>query len=628
MVRTEARVRQGVLTTGGPERSLAVGSSEWVRWLDQPGSRAFRFEHGELRFTARRELQRGNWYWYAYRRQDGRLRKAYLGRSTELTLARLVEVGARLHATVDDRPVARRLALGRQHNLPAELSSFLGRERELTELGRLLDTTRLLTLTGTGGVGKTRLALRLAHGVLGNSFDAVWLVELAALTDPTLVTPAVAQAVGVREEPGRTLLATLVTALGYGRVLLVLDNCEHLLDACASLAESLLLACPDLRILATSREPLGVTGEVAWRVPSLALPEGDVAVKDLASSEAVELFVERTRAARPGFVLSERNAPAVLELCRRLDAIPLALELAAAQVCFLTPEEILDRLHDRFRLLSRASRTAPRRQQTLRATVEWSYNLLTEAERRLFEQVSVFAGGFTLEAAEAVCAGDDVEAAKVLDLLSRLVDRSLVVMEPLREVEATRYRLLETLRAYGQQRLAERGELEAIRERHARWMAKCAQRAEQAFRRPEQGWWLWWVEREHEQDNVRAALGWALEREETELAVGLACSLALSWLLHGQWSEGLDWMKRVLALPEKVPTRERGMLLAHAVELSVFQGDVASNRPSGDLSTVHAWMNEYLALAETLGDEELVLGGTDSHTCSGSTASRWRECRR
>ncbi len=616
MARAMAHVRDGTLIVrdGQSDHALQVGSSAWARWLEEPRTTSFRFEHGTSSFTARKERQRTGWYWYAYRRRGGRLRKAYLGRSRDLTLEHLVKIGTRLcgpddhcraashqGATVPGPPCA-----ADRHNLPAELSSFLGRQSVMSELRRLLGTTRLLTLVGTGGVGKTRLALRLAAGLLQDAFDAVWLVELAALADPALVLPAVAQATGVREEPSRPLLATLATALGLGRVLLVLDNCEHLLDACAPLAASLLLACPTLRILATSREPLGVAGEVAWRVPSLKLPEVHMPVSDLVTSEAVALFVERAGAARPGFVLSERNAPAVLQLCHRLDGIPLAIELAAAQVRFLTPEEILARLDDRFYLLASASRASVRRQQTLRAMVEWSYNLLTGPERRLFERVSVFAGGFTLEAAEVVCAGGEIGATDILRLLSRLVDCSLVLPEPDEGAQVTRYRVLETLRAYGQERLVERGEAEEMRDRHARWMVARAQRAEQAFRRPGHGWWLWWVEREH--DNVRAALGWALERGQAELAVGLTCPLALSWLLHGQWSEGLDWTRRVLALPEKKPTRERGMLLAHAIELTIFQGDVSSNQPSGDLRAVRDWMLEYRALAEALHDEELMLG--------------------
>ncbi len=616
---SRAQVRESVLTfhEGGLDQMVPVGSGAWERWLEQPSSTAFRFEHGAARFTARRELQRGHWYWYAYRRRGGRLRKAYLGRSSDLTLDRLIDIGDRLDeptdhssgAASDGPPEARLILPGGRHNLPAEISSFLGRRAEAAEVRRLLTTTRLLTLTGTGGVGKTRLALHVVADLLGDVADSAWWVELAPLADPTLVPQAVAEATGVREEPGQPLLVTLARALGFGAVLLVLDNCEHLVDACARLVEHLLRVCPDLRILTTSREPLGVSGEVAWRVPSLALPAGgdDLSADDLARYEALQLFVERAQAAHPGFVPTEQNAPAVLELCQRLDGIPLAIELAAARVRALTPEEIATRLGDRFRLLSGGGRTAPPRHQALRAVVDWSYNLLTEAERRLFERLSVFAGGFTLEAAETVCTGGAIEATAILDLLSRLVDRSVVLVEHQGETGTTRYRLLETLRDYGRERLAAHGEADQVRERHATWMVELAQQAQRGFRGPEQSRWLRWAEREH--DNVRAALAWALEREEVELAVRLAAALSWSWLLHQRWSEGLDWAGRVLALSRPEPTRERALLLRGAVELTAFRGDLTSNRPSGNLGAVRRWVEEYLEIGETLGDDELVLGG-------------------
>ena len=619
MARTGARVSEGVLTfdEAGLDQMVPVGSVDWERWLEQPSTMAFRFEDGTARFTARRERQRGHSYWYAYRRRGGRLRKAYLGRSSDLTLDRLMTIGDRLAERFGDtpgvasdglpdaRPV---LPRGRQ-NLPCEISSFLGRRAETAEVRRLLTTARLLTLTGTGGVGKTRLALHVAADLLGEGAVRVWWVNLAPLADPTLVPQAVAEATGVREEPGQPLLVTLARALGFEAVLLVLDNCEHLVDACARLVEHLLRVCPDLRILATSREPLGVSGEVAWRVPSLALPAGgeDLSADDLARYEAMQLFVQRAQATRPGFALTEENAPAVLELCQRLDGIPLAIELAAARVRALTPGEIATRLGDRFRLLSSGDRTAPPRHQTLRAVVDWTYNLLTDSERRLFERLSVFAGGFTLEAAEAVCSGGAIEATEVFDLLSRLVDRSVVLAEHQGETGTTRYRLLETLRDYGQERLAAYGEADRVRERHATWLVELAQQAERAFRGPEQGRWLRRAEREH--DNVRAALTWALEREEVELAVRLAAGLSWSWLLHQRWSEGLDWVGRVLALSGPEPTRERALLLLGAVQLTAFRGDMTSNRPSGNLSAVRRWVEEYLEIGETLGDDELVLGG-------------------
>src|SRR5919202_5076504 len=358
------------------------------------------------------------------------------------------------------RGFARRAAP--RHNLPSGLSSFVGREQELAEVARRLGTARLMTLVGAGGVGKTRLALGVAAGVLASYPDGVWLTPLAALADAALVPQAVAAAVGVPERGGRPLLATLTEALRRRRALLLLDNCEHLIQACAELAETLLGACPDLRILATSREPLGLAGEMTWRVPSLTLPAPPPPPPEqLSEYEAVRLFIERAVAARPDFQVTNANAPAVAQVCWRLDGIPLAIELAAAWVRTLSVEQLAARLDDCFRLLVGGSRTAPARQQTLRGTIEWSYGLLGEPERRLFSRLAVFAGGWTLEAAELVCAGEPspaeprpmrdklagIAGEEVLGLLAHLVEKSLIVVEEARD-GTTRYRLLGVLRLY------------------------------------------------------------------------------------------------------------------------------------------------------------------------------------
>ena len=367
-----------------------------------------------------------------------------------------------------------------RHNLPCEMSSFVGREQQLADLVGLLGRARLLTLVGTGGVGKTRLALRLASTVLEQYPDGVWLVELTPFSDPSLLPRAVAVVLGVHERARRPLLEAVAAVLRGKRVLLVLDNCEHLVAGAADLADQLLRACPELVVLATSREPLRAPGETIWRVPSLNFPNGAEAaasVEELSGHEAVRLFVERATAVRSEFSLGERNASLVADICRRLDGIPLALELAAARVAVLGTAGVAARLDDRFRLLTGGSRGAPPRQQTLQAALEWSYDLLSQPERRLFNRLPVFAGGWSLEAAETVCAGDGVEASEVLDLLARQVNKSLVVADPAAE-ETVRYRLLETLRQYAQERLTESGEVGRTRSRHADFYLDLAERTE------------------------------------------------------------------------------------------------------------------------------------------------------
>jgi predicted ATPase/class 3 adenylate cyclase len=475
------------------------------------------------------------------------------------------------------------------HNLPVQLTSFIGREQELTELGRALRTTRLLTLTGTGGCGKTRLALQAAADAVAAYPDGVWLAELASLTDPALVLPAVAAAIGVREEPGQPLLTTLLAALRARRLLLVLDNCEHLLDACARLADALLRSCPHVRILATSREALGISGEVARRVPSLAVPSPDQLppVDRLTEYAAVQLFVERAVAVLPTFAVTNQNAPALAQLCWRLDGIPLALELAAARVRVVTVEQIASRLGDRFRLLTGGSRTALRRQQTLGAAIDWSHDLLTEPERVLFRRLAVFAGGWSLEAAEGVCG----EAVEVLDLLTGLVDKSLVVAEGHSGEE--RYHLLETLRQYAGEKLLAAGEAELVRDRHRDWYLELAERAKPELIGPEQ---VTWLDRlEQERDNLRAALEWAVERGAADQALRLAAAVWRLWHVRDNPNEGWEWLLRVLAAPGAAgSTRARAEVLEGACELAW--------RAHGDESVVARLGEERLAIYRSLGD--------------------------
>ena len=362
----------------------------------------------------------------------------------------------------------------RRTNLPQVLNVFIGRERELAEIKQFLPITRLLTLTGTGGIGKTRLALQVAAEVLDAYRDGVWFVDLAPLSDPALVPNTLALLFGVKESAGQTLTAALCLHLQAKQALLIIDNCEHVLNACATLSEALLRETVRVTLIATSREPLRIGAERIYPLGTLPLPDPDAETQMIAKSAAVQLFVERARQHRPVFDLQGRRARAVAEICVRLDGMPLALELAAARVAVLPVEKIVERLNDRFRLLTGGSRNALPRQQTLRATITWSFELLSEPARTLFARLSIFAGGFNLEAAEGVAAGDGLVQQDVLDLLSSLINKSLVTLENSGE----RYRLLETIREYAQERLRAAGEEAAVRGRHFDWYLRLAERVE------------------------------------------------------------------------------------------------------------------------------------------------------
>lgn len=447
------------------------------------------------------------------------------------------------------------------NNLPLQLTSFIGREREIAEIKQLLVKTRLLTLTGAGGAGKTRLALHVAAEVLDGFSDGVWFVDLGRLSDPVLLAQTAASALGVREEEGgRPLLDTLADFLRTRAVLLVLDNCEHLLESCATLTAGLLRAAPELRILATSREGLGIAGETVYYVPSLSLPgpEQPVSAAEVVHFEAVRLFVERAASRLPGFSVEDRNAPVVVEICRRLDGMPLAIELAAARVNTLAVDQIASRLDDRFRLLTAGDRTALPQHRTLRAVMEWSYQLLSEAEQMMLCRLAVFAGGFTLEAMEAVCGSHELGDLGAIELLARLVDRSLVVTEHGLEV---RYRLLETVREYGREKLLASGELPGVRTRHRDWYMALAERAEpEILTGPNQRVWL---ERLGAEDaNLRAALEWSHSGEHsTEVMLRLAGALVWFWFTRGQWNEALEWLRRALSRPDAASSPARAKAL-------------------------------------------------------------------
>jgi non-specific serine/threonine protein kinase len=489
-------------------------------------------------------------------------------------------------------------------NLPLALTSFVGRASELVLVRDLLGETRLLTLTGAGGCGKTRLALEVARaltraaGEAAAYADGIWLVELAALAGTTaggaaLVPQAVAQALGLHEESGRPLLATLAAQLQPKALLLVLDNCEHLIGACAELAAALLRACPHLRLLATSRAALEVPGETLYRVPSLAAPDPAQLPppERLPAYEAVALFVARARARRSAFALTARNAPAVAAVCARLDGIPLALELAAARVSVLPVEGIAARLDDRFRLLSGGPRTALPRQQTLRATLDWSHDLLSEPEQVLLRRLAVFAGGWALDAAEAVCVGVGIEACELLDLLGSLVNKSLVLLEEWGpDGEQGRYRLLETVRQYGLERLAAAGEGAAVRGRHLGWCLALAEEEAAQLTGPQQGIWLARLDAEH--DNLRAALAWARQSDQAERGLHLASLLQRFWDIQGYLREGRTWLEELYeqAPPDLLPARARA---ARVIGVLVYR--------QAEYGTAATWFERSSAMYHQLG---------------------------
>ncbi|MEE6257507.1 AfsR/SARP family transcriptional regulator [Plantactinospora sonchi] len=458
------------------------------------------------------------------------------------------------------------------HNLPTPLTSFVGRGPEIERVSGLLAGSRLVTLTGPGGAGKTRLAIESARTLLGQVPDGGWLVELAPVTDGAELPQTVLQVLGLRE-PGllaaaRNRVGTpetppvdrLAAAIGTRRMLLMLDNCEHLVDAAARLADRLLAACPRLRVLATSREPLGITGETLCPVDSLPLPPPDADPDTALTYPAVRLLADRARAVRPDFTVNTGNVGPVVQICRSLDGMPLAIELAAARLRSMTPTQVAARLDDRFRLLTGGSRTALPRHQTLRAIFDWSWDLLDDAERALWRRLAVFSGGATLDAVERVCAADGLTPAlhpdDVLDRMAALVDKSLVVVggdgEP-------RYRMLETIREYGLRRLAEAGEAEAVRRSHAVDFLTVAGRADKGLRRADQLRWLGWLNAEH--DNLHAALRWAVGVGDARLSVGLVAALGWYWWTQGLRIEAVELAMPALALPDvdRVPAEQLGV---------------------------------------------------------------------
>jgi len=523
-----------------------------------------------------------------------------------------VEPSAATHELYDEliqyEPVARApaalAAQPRTNNLPAHLSAFIGREREIAALKGSLATTRQLTLVGPGGVGKTRLALQLATQLSADPSgpyaysDGIWLVDLAALTDPTLVLQSVGTVLDIQAKADEPLLTTLTRALAHKHLLLLLDNCEHLVSECAQVVERLLNGSPHLHIVATSREVLGIASERVWPVPTLAVPPPDFSsgtdgdMRGMAEPyESVQLFVERAGRALPTFTLTNDNATAVAQVCRALDGMPLAIELAAARLKVLTVEQIAMRLDDRFNLLRGGARNALPRHQTLRATLDWSYDLLTAQERILLRRLAVFARGFTLEAVEMVCVGNEIEESEVLDLVTHLMDKSLIGCEP--QARQARYRMLESIRAYAREKLSHSLESAAVRTRHLEYYLALAEATEPQLHGSEQLLYLDELESEH--DNLRAALDWALASSAGESALRMAGALTWFWYLRGYAREGFERSHSLLehfGADEKVAPYGHAKARYAAGYLLYWLNDVTG---------AGTWMHDCIALARRAG---------------------------
>ena len=485
----------------------------------------------------------------------------------------------------------------RPNNLPAQLASFIGRDQELADAGALVRSSRLVTLTGAGGCGKTRLALQLAAGLLDGSGDGVWLVELAAVAGQDAVAPAVCRALGIAAQPGRSALDTLLDALAPQAVLIMLDNCEHLVGGCAVAAEAIMRRCPRVHLVATSREPLGIGGEAIYKVAPLSLPgPGESGLLAAESSDAVALLIERARAQGTGLSVDEQTAPLVISICRRLDGLPLAIELAAARLRSLSLRGLADRLDQRFRLLTGGSRTAPARQQTLEATVDWSYSLLNRAERLLLRRLPVFAESFDLDAAEAVCGVGGIKALDVTGLLGSLVDKSLVMAEP--AGSSLRYRLLETIRQFAADRLAEVGEDQAaaVAAAHCTHYLSAAETAAPHLTGPDQG--SWFTRLDADQANFRRAAEHAADEPEgTSQVLRFGVALSRYWLARHQNEEAAGLLMPVFRRPEAAadPALFAEALLAAAA--AIVPTDLATSlRLAGQADKV----------AGRLGDDRLL----------------------
>lgn len=544
-------------------------------------------------------------------------------------------------------------------NLPAPLTSFIGREKEQSDIIQLLSKHRLVTLTGSGGVGKTRLSIKVGDQVLGSYAHGVWLVELAPILDPLLVPRTTAIAIGLRDEPQQPVIDMLSDYLREKKMLVILDNCEHLIDACTQVADALLKRCPGLNILATSREVLGVLGEAIYRVPSLALPDLQPLPSTFRDFESVKLFEERAQLAQFDISLTHQNASSVAQICHRLDGIPLAIELAAAKVRVFSTEQIAKQLDESFNLLTSGSRTELPHHQTLRATIEWSYDLLTEPEQRLFRRVCVFVGGFTLEAAEEICGDEGLNRNDIFDLLGHLMDKSLINVEQVITTADTRYRMLETIRQYGLEKLWQADEDSKIRTRHLEFFLKLAEQTEPKLLTSEQEIALAKLDAEY--DNLRSALEGAMESNPVR-ALQLAAALSQFWEVRGYIREGRIAIERALQHAHDAPREVRANGLQWKGKLAARQGDyVQAKAPleesldlwrelgnkrglanslrifgnvvwvQGDYASAQASYEESLALLQEIGDKRGIalvmnnLGNVVIRRGDYATARRYEE---
>jgi predicted ATPase len=593
---------------------IALGSAAWDAWLEQ--SRSFRFEGPHASFTARKERRPGGWYWYAYRRRHGKLHIAYLGKSEELTIKRLHTVATVLEHVEDSSEETSHLPQQRsfdaplqaphtssipsplapsiegplteakpipKHNLPIQLTSLVGRESAIATATALLrrPEVRLLSMIGTGGIGKTRLAIGVATELLEDFTDGVYFVALAPLRDPDMVLPTIAHTLSLKESGSEPVTDRLHTYLRDKHLLLMLDNFEHLMPAAPVVGE-LLTTCPHLKLLVTSREVLHLRAEQQFSVPPLAVPDRKhvAQVQSLTQYPALDLFLQRAQAVKHEFQLHETNAQALADICTRLDGLPLAIELAAARIGMFSPQALLARLDHRLQVLTHGPTDLPERQQTLRQTIQWSYELLKPEEQRLFRRLSVFVGGCTLQAVEALCTSleDGRGAEWILDGVASLLDKSLL-QQTERQGEEPRLLMLETIREYGLEALAANGEMESGQRAHAAYYLALAEEAEPELEGPQQVSWLERLEREH--DNLRAALQWSQEptgEEETkqrnELALRLAAALLWFWRGRGHYREGQDFLERALAGSKAVAVPLQVKALKAAANLAFEQGDL------------------------------------------------------